>query len=91
VQSPCTRGKPWTRNAIRIRFRRLRKRLGLPKGVVAYTYRHSFCTDALEKGVPIATVAELMGHVDSKMVSAVYSKLSQRRQHLSDMATKAAD
>ena len=26
-----TRGKPWTRNAIRIRFRNLRKKLGLPR------------------------------------------------------------
>lgn len=85
-----TRGKPWTRNAIRIRFRNLRKRLGLPKGVVAYVYRHDFCTTALERGVPIATVAELMGHADTKMVSKVYSKLAQKRQYLRNAAEQAA-
>ena len=46
-----TRGKPWTRNAIRIRFRNLRKRLGLPAGVVAYAFRDSWITDVLERRV----------------------------------------
>jgi integrase len=86
-----TRGKPWTRNAIRIRFRNLRKKLGLPKGVVAYAFRHTYITDALEKGVPIASLAELAGHSDTRMISTVYSKLSQRRRHLADMAAKAAE
>ncbi len=85
-----TRGKPWTRNAIRIRFRNLRKRLGLAPGVVAYAFRHTFITDALEKGVPIASLAELAGHKDTRMISMVYSKLSQKRQHLAEMAAKAA-
>ncbi len=85
-----TRGKPWTRNAIRIRFRNLRKRLGLAPGVVAYAFRHTYITDALEKGVPIASLAELAGHKDTRMISTVYSKLSQKRQHLAEMAAKAA-
>ncbi|HEV3146136.1 MAG TPA: tyrosine-type recombinase/integrase, partial [Gemmataceae bacterium] len=37
----------FTRNAIRIRFRQLRKKLPHLKGVVSYCYRHTFCTDAL--------------------------------------------
>jgi integrase len=86
-----TRGLPWTRNAIRIRFRNLRKKLGLPKGVVAYAFRHTYITDALEKGVPIATLAELAGHRGTRMISTVYSKLSQRRRHLTDMAAQAVD
>ena len=74
----------------RIRFRNLRARLDLPRGVCAYVYRHGFCTDALEKGIPIATVAELMGHANTAMISKVYSKLSERRRHLAEMAAKAA-
>ena len=85
-----TRGRPWTRDAIRLRFRNLRERLGLPKGVVAYAFRHTYITDALEKGVPIASLAELAGHRDTRMISTVYSKLSQRRKHLAEMAAKAA-
>jgi integrase len=86
-----TRGEPWTRNAIRIRFRNLRDRLGLPAGVVAYAFRHTYITDALEKGVPIASLAELAGHRDTRMISTVYSKLSHRRRHLAEMAAKAAE
>lgn len=35
------RGNPWTRNAIRFRFRNLRQRLDLPEELVAYTFRHA--------------------------------------------------
>jgi len=72
-------GLPWTHNAIRIRFRNLRKKLGLPKGVVATAMRHTWVTDALEAGIPIATVSELAGHRSTRMVEQVYSKLSERK------------
>jgi integrase len=53
-------GNPWKKSSIRLRFMRLRKRLGLDKGIVAYTMRHPWTTQALENGVPIATVSELL-------------------------------
>lgn len=84
-----SRGLPWTHNAIRIRFRNLRKKLGLPKGVVATAMRHTWVTDALEAGIPIATVSELAGHRSTKMVEQVYSKLSERKAHLRAAAEKA--
>lgn len=83
-----TDGNPWTVNAVRCRFRRLRSKLDM-KGVVCYSLRHSFVTDALEAGVPIAQVAELAGHSDTKMVSSVYSHLQERREHLRQQAEKA--
>jgi integrase len=85
-----TRGEPWTRNAIRIRFRNLRRKLKLDARVCAYVFRHTYLTEALEKGIPIATVAELAGHADTTMVAKVYSKLSQKRRHLAEAATLAA-
>ena len=81
--------KPFTRNGVRCRFRRLREKLPHLKGVVAAAYRASFATDALEHGVGVAQVAELLGHSDTTMVMRHYSMLSQRVEHLRDMARKA--
>ena len=84
-------GRGFTSNGVRCRFRTLRKKLPHLKDVIASAYRKSFATDALEKGVGIAQVAELLGHVDTKMVSRHYSQLSQQVRHMRDMAKKATD
>jgi integrase len=85
-----SRGTPWSRNALRCRFRRLRKKLNLERGFVPYSYRHTFTTEGLEAGVPIATMAELLGHTSTKMVSDHYGHLDQRADHLRDAACRAA-
>jgi site-specific recombinase XerD len=84
-----SRGKPWTRNAIRCRFRNLRAKLPQLKGVVSYTYRHSFVTDALENGVGVAQVAELLGHTSTDMVMQHYQHLRETREHLKQVAVQA--
>lgn len=76
-----SRGNPWSRDSVCSRFYRLRQKLGLPPGWCAETLRHGWITDALEAGVPVATVAALAGHVDTAMV-ANYSKLRERKEHL---------
>jgi integrase len=85
-------GNPWNRQAINCRFRRKKQRKTDPidKSVVAYLWRHGWTTDALENGVPIATVAELLGHESTAVVSAHYSHLSERREHLRQAAEQAA-
>jgi integrase len=85
------RGRRWRKDAIRLRFQRLRKKCPQLGGVVAYTARHSYATDALERGVPDADVAALMGHTGTAVLHTWYSKLSQRRQHLRAAATRATD
>lgn len=82
-------GQPLTKQAIRLRFQNLRRKLPHLKHFSAYTYRHSFCTEALMNGVGIAHVAELMGHTSTEMVSRVYSKLSQQVAHMREAAAKA--
>jgi integrase len=77
-----TDGGAWNRNAIRCRFRHFREKHGLDPAVVAYSLRHTFATDALAKDVPIATVAELLGHKGTKMVEAHYSHLHEKREYL---------
>jgi integrase len=77
-----SRGDPWKGAAFKDRLRRLREKLKLPAGTCAYSYRHTFATDGLEKGIDVATVAELLGHSNLTMLSEVYGHLTQRAQHL---------
>lgn len=79
-----------TRNGVRCRFKRLREKLPHLAGVISYTMRHSFATQALVNGVGIAHVAELMGHVDTSMVSHHYAHLAGNVQHMRDAALRAA-
>jgi len=92
-EGPIFRGprqnSPYSTNAVRTRFMRLREKLPHLAGVVAYSYRHTFCTDALVNGVGVAQVAELMGHAGTDMVTSVYSKLSGQVAHLREAARKA--
>jgi integrase len=76
--------------AIRCRFRRIRKKLKLGGNLVAYLYRHTFTTDALENGAGIADVAELLGHTGTEMVMRHYQHLQERREHLRQAAMKGA-
>lgn len=93
-EGPLFRGplskKGFTQNGIRCRFRTLRKKLPHLEGVISYTMRHSFATQALVNGVGIAQVAELLGHVDTTMVSQHYSHLAGNVQHMREAARQAA-
>ena len=57
---------------------------------MSYTYRHSFVTDALENGVGVAQVAELLGHTSTDMVMQHYQHLREKREHLKQAAIQAA-
>lgn len=74
------RGRPWTKNALALRFNRLSKRLNVK--VTPYTVRHVFATEALTRGVPLAMVAQLMGHRDYKMLQDVYAHLALKNDAL---------
>ena len=77
-----TEGRPWTDSAINSQLRRIRKRAGGVEALTIQSLRHLFVSDALERGVPIATVAELVGHASTAMISRTYSHLSERHEHL---------
>jgi integrase/recombinase XerD len=81
-------GRPFTANAIRCRFRELRKKLPHLQGVVAYCYRHSYATDALASGESPAVIAELMGHTDIQMLQSHYGHLSQMTAQLKQAAER---
>jgi integrase len=56
---------------------------------VAYTYRSSFATDALERGVPDATVSALLGHTNTETLHRFYNRLSKRINYLKGAAERA--
>ena len=85
-----SRGVAWKKDTVTQRFERLRTKLGLPDGTVAYLYRHSMATDALRAGQSTAVVAQLLGHTDTRMVSKVYGHLDKHSQFLVDAANATA-
>ena len=52
---------------------RLRKKIGIPEGVVFHTLRNTFATHMENAGVPVNHISQLMGHEDSHMALTVYS------------------
>lgn len=63
------RRRPWSINAVRCAFRRLRVRAGIAvdargENVVAYTLRHTAATAAIVAGVEVGQLAGAMGHSD---------------------------
>jgi integrase len=50
-------------------------RAGLPT-VTPHVFRHSAASIMVESGVPIAEVAAMLGHSNTKMVETVYGKYS---------------
>jgi integrase len=64
-----SRKQRWTPNAVRCRFRRMRRRLGLVRdrhgeNIVPYTFRHSGATAASAKGIRDRLLADILGHVE---------------------------
>ena len=73
-----SRGRPWTSDALSCAVRRIRLLTGLDGRTVCYALRHQYITDALARGVPIATVAEMTG-TSPEMIAKVYSHLSDKK------------
>jgi integrase len=84
-------GRPFTENAIRCRFRRLRAKLPHLKHFVCYNVRHTFATDALAYGVPAAQVAELLGHSSIRRVEQHYGHLNQKVDQMRQAAIRATE
>ena len=52
---------------------RLRKKIGIPKGVVFHTLRNTFATHMENLGIPRNHTSQIMGHEDSNMAMDIYS------------------
>lgn len=78
-------GNPWTRNALRLRFRRLKTLLKMPK-LTATTLRHSFAHHRLVSGQDSLVVSKLLGHVDGRMLATRYGHLEQNSGFMAGQA-----
>lgn len=84
-------GEAWKKDGLVRRFTRMKVELKLDPSLVMYAYRHTFATDALLSGESIPTVAALLGHKDSAMVSRVYSHLEQCHDPMREAASRLAE
>ncbi|MBV8164904.1 MAG: tyrosine-type recombinase/integrase [Candidatus Eremiobacteraeota bacterium] len=64
-------GRPWKLDSQATLFRGIAKRAGLGADVHIHTLRHTFASLALRAGVPIPTLAAILGH-DTTMLMRVY-------------------
>jgi len=79
------RGRPWNRNTVRCRFRRLRGKVG---HFCAYHLRHTFATEALQN-LDAFTVSVLMGHADVSTLARQYQHLAKAPGFLQQAINRA--
>ena len=82
-----TKGRPWTAYAIDCRFKKMKEKIGTK--FCCYTIRHTFATNALMNGVDPVTLASLMGHKDTTMISRIYAHLQHDPAFMRRQAEKA--
>lgn len=80
-----SQGRPWSKDTLVGWMRKLRERSGLEG--TAYAYRHSYATRALEQGVAVADLAEILG-TSVEVISRNYSHLDKSKQRLADIVSK---
>jgi integrase len=74
------RGRPWSYNALRLRWFRLRSGLGLDPRFTLYSLRHWYLTMAVESNIDGEIVSELAGHADRTMLD-YYKKVRNSPLH----------
>jgi integrase len=81
------RGAPITAARAKVMFARCARRAGV-RGKCLYFTRHTFAHRALRSGLSSAVVAQLLGHVDTRMVDVVYGHLGADARWLRDQAAR---
>jgi integrase len=62
-----SRGNAFSRGWLSLKMQRLRKRLGLPRGVTLYGLRHRYGLMGIKNGVNLKLLSLCMGHVRTQM------------------------
>lgn len=66
------------KNALENIIRSIARRAGITKRVFPHLLRHTFATRALNKGMPLPTLCDIMGHASTE-TTRIYAKNSQGR------------
>lgn len=74
-------GLPWKQSALSQRMTGIRARAKIPADAKLYGNRHAFATEAVLRGVDIATLAQLLGHKGTRTTST-YIHLAGKDDHL---------
>lgn len=87
-------GKPLTKTSQKRLWHKFRRHMDIENGAEVfrnhvvettlaedlrpYCYRHTYCTDLQDAGVPLTVAQRLMGHSDIKVTAQIYTHHSQR-------------
>ena len=74
-------GTPWKKDDQAERMRRTCAAANISPAINFHAIRHTTASLLVEKGVPLAFVAEMLGHADTRMVSRHYSHLAKNIVH----------
>jgi integrase len=69
-------GQAWRETNHQLYVRRANERAKITPPITFHGLRHSFASLAIMNGMPLQVVAKALGHVNTKMVEAVYGHLS---------------
>ena len=83
-----SKGKPWTANSVRCRFKTLKRKMKMPD-LCATTLRHSWATNSLKNGMDSTTASILMGHRDPSTLIRNYQHLTKDHEYLAKAAEAA--
>ena len=79
----------WKNSNVNRRCKRFSDRLGFR--IYPYMLRHTFATNALERGVNVLVLKDLMGHKDLTMLSQVYAHVEEKKKLLADSQNKVIE
>ena len=68
---------PLQRDAVNTLLEKLTTRVGLDVRLKPHTFRHTFCTRLVKKGVPLTTVSKLAGHSSVETTARFYVNSSR--------------
>jgi site-specific recombinase XerD len=81
------KGRQWTERRLLGALKRVLKRLKLPGKI--HTFRHTFISNALLNGMPVAVVQEWVGHVDPEIIKLYTHVHNEASQAAMQRLTKA--